>query len=76
MLGVSAAVAIVLYLIAYIYFAFKNPDELRSESYSIQKLAIEKGFIGDSISGDVNVKNITPTIAEKDPLIPIGDDSQ
>lgn len=30
---------------------FHNPDALRSESYSLSKMAIERGLVGDSISG-------------------------
>ncbi len=60
MFSIFGGLTIICYLIAYGYFAFKDPDALRSETYSIQKLAIEKGFVGDSITGDVSLKNITP----------------
>lgn len=60
MLGVSTAIAILAYLGFYAYFAFKDPDALRSERYSIQKLALEKGFVGDSTTGDVKLRDITP----------------
>jgi uncharacterized membrane protein len=43
--------AIIIYLFAYIYLMFKDKDALRSEKYSIQKLAIEKGIYGDSVHG-------------------------
>ena len=37
---------------AYVYFALRGrEDALRSERYSIQKLAIEKGLVGDSLRG-------------------------
>jgi hypothetical protein len=50
--GISSALGILLYLAAYIYcLAINKPDLLRSETYSIQKLAIEKGFVGDSLAG-------------------------
>ena len=39
------------YLATHFYFAVKNPDALRSERFSIQKMAIERGIIGDSQSG-------------------------
>ena len=45
------AATMCLYLSAYIYCLFTNPDSLRSETYSIQKLAIEKGFVGDDLNG-------------------------
>jgi len=42
---------------AYLYCLFADRDALRSETYSIQKLAIEKGFIGDSIIGILDSTN-------------------
>ena len=36
---------------AALYLLFKRPDFLRSERFSIEKLMIEHGLIGDSISG-------------------------
>lgn len=38
------------FLIAYFYFMIKNPECLRTEKYSLQRLAIERG-LGDNISG-------------------------
>ncbi len=50
--GVAAGLGIMLYLGSYIYcLATGREDLLRSETYSIQKLAIEKGFVGDSLAG-------------------------
>ena len=54
-----------LYLIAYIYCLIKDRDSLRSETYSIQKLAIEKGFIGDNLSGILARKDIHDLMAIK-----------
>lgn len=36
---------------AFWYFAVKNPDCLRSETFTLSKLAIEKGQIGDTTRG-------------------------
>jgi hypothetical protein len=36
---------------AYVYFMRSNPDALRSESYTLEKMRIEKGMIGDTLSG-------------------------
>lgn len=47
-------VEILLFIFAYVYCLFKNPDWLRSEKFSIQKMAIEKGVIGDSLTGFVD----------------------
>jgi hypothetical protein len=48
--GVICALTGVLYLGAYIYCLIRDRDALRSERYSIQKLAIQKGY-GDSFIG-------------------------
>lgn len=43
--------AIGLYFYVYYYCLRHNPDALRSESFTIQKLQIEKGIFGDSNTG-------------------------
>jgi len=48
---VFLGLSVCLYLGAYTYCLVKDREALRSEKYTIQKLAIEKGFIGDSITG-------------------------
>lgn len=40
-----------IYLGAYIYFMFKNPDALRSETFTLRKMAIEKSLHGDDLTG-------------------------
>lgn len=52
-----SCVTMALYLVAYLYCLFNDRDALRSETYSIQKMAIEKGFVGDDISGRFKVEN-------------------
>jgi hypothetical protein len=47
LLGLSGA----LYLFAYTFCLVKIPDALRSERYSLHKMAIEHGLLGDSSSG-------------------------
>lgn len=56
LLGISLGSLIALYILAYIYFMFKNPDLLRSESFNIHKMSIEKGVIGDSEVGIIKDK--------------------
>ena len=56
LLAVSVMVVLGLFLFAYVYCLFKDRDALRSETYSIQKLAIEKGFVGDNIQGVVELR--------------------
>jgi hypothetical protein len=50
-LGVTVAT----YLISYVIYAIKNPDALRSEKYTLSKMAIEKNLIGDSTAGLIEV---------------------
>ncbi|MFC1224558.1 hypothetical protein ACFE6N_12160 [Pedobacter sp. BG31] len=40
-----------VFLSAFVYCLFTDKDALRSESYSIKKMQIEKGIIGDSTTG-------------------------
>lgn len=49
--GSFSALTLVLFGFSFIFFVFKDPDALRSERYSLSKLAIEKGLIGDDIKG-------------------------
>lgn len=60
MFSIFTGLTVLLYLFVYIYCLFTDKDALRSESYSIQKLAIERGFIGDNIIGQIETE-ITPT---------------
>lgn len=50
-LGVGIALALLLFFAAYVYFGKTNPDALRSESYSLTKLAIQNRLMGDSLAG-------------------------
>lgn len=50
-LAVFVGITVVLYLGAFVYCMIHDRDALRSERYSIQKLAIEKGYVGDSSVG-------------------------
>jgi hypothetical protein len=63
--AVSLAVVILLLLCAYIYFMRKNPDLLRSETYSLAKTAIEKQVLGDNLSGLREVVNIMEGVDAK-----------
>ncbi len=48
---VMVALIFLLFMGAYIYCLCTDKDALRSETYSIQKLAIERGLVGDSTVG-------------------------
>lgn len=50
-LSVFTGITLTLYLVVYVLAFGKDPELLRSEKHSIQKLAIEKGFVGDSTHG-------------------------
>lgn len=56
--AIIVSIAILLFFFAYIYCLFKDRDALRSEKYSIQKMAIEKGIVGDNIVGIINEATI------------------
>jgi hypothetical protein len=46
-----------LYLSAYVFCLFRDRDALRSERYSLQKLAIEKQLIGDDRAGILELES-------------------
>lgn len=54
LLSVLLVLFMLLYAGAYVVFGLKDPNLLRSERYNIEKLAIEKGLLGDSMKGIVN----------------------
>ena len=58
-LFIMLAIFLELYGIAFIYFAFSDPDALRSEKYKLQKMAIEQGLYGDSSMGLRNITDIS-----------------
>lgn len=43
--------AVAVYLGAYLYLLIRNPDALRSERFTLEKMAIEKGVVGDHLVG-------------------------
>ena len=44
----------ILYIGAYLYCLINNPDSLRSEKYSLHKMAIERGVFGDDKMGIID----------------------
>ena len=50
-LGIAACVLVLAYLTAYFILLFVDRDALRSESFTLSKLAIEKSVTGDSLRG-------------------------
>lgn len=57
--AIFATLTMLLYLGAYIYCLITDKDALRSETYTIQKMAIEKGFVGDSLTGVLDLNQDT-----------------
>lgn len=49
-----------LYAIAFVYLLIKDPDSLRSETYSLEKMAIQHGLYGDSQTGLIRGDRIEP----------------
>ena len=51
MVGGFLSLTLLTYLSAYVYHSWKNPDNLRSEKFTLSKMVIEKNLIGDNITG-------------------------
>lgn len=67
---------IAIFLFSYIFCLVKNPDWLRSEKFSIEKMAIEKGFVGDSTVGVITESRNTRGHILEAPVEEAGDESQ
>ena len=70
LIAISSAFGLVLvtFIGAYIFLLIKNPDALRSERFTLSKMAIERGLIGDSLSGLREEEILEDTINEPDAL--------
>jgi hypothetical protein len=60
--GVCAFLDLAVLFAAYLYFMFKDPAALRSEGFSLQKLALEKGLVGDSLQGLKTIDAVTASL--------------
>lgn len=49
--GAFSVAAFILNCGAYVYSLLKAPDSLRSETFTLEKMKLERGLVGDSISG-------------------------
>lgn len=56
LLGIGVVVAFALNCGSFVYLLLNNPDALRSEPFTIDKMRIEKGLIGDTNSGFAQVE--------------------
>lgn len=50
-LAVFAGLILVVYLFGFLYLMIKDRDALRSERFTLSKMAIERSVIGDSLKG-------------------------
>jgi hypothetical protein len=55
---------VLLFIAVYVYCILNMPDTLRSEKFTIEKMAIEKGIYGDDKTGiqDVEAVDVTETV--------------
>ncbi len=60
-LSVFLGFCVVLFLGSYTFFAIKNPDALRSERFTLSKMAIEKNLIGDNDVGLTAISELEDT---------------
>lgn len=51
LLGVCAGGVVVAYIVAYFILLFIDRDALRSERFTLSKMALEKSVTGDSLKG-------------------------
>lgn len=51
MLGLLCVIGFAVECFAFVFLLFKDRDALRSERFTIEKLRIEKGILGDTLSG-------------------------
>ena len=54
-----ACVIFIFFIVVYSYFMVKNPDALRSEKFTLSKMAIERSITGDNISGFIDPQERT-----------------
>ena len=67
-LSIFLVLSILLYLFTYILCLFTDKDALRSENFTISKLAIEKGIIGDNITGILRLSKEEAKLIEEKSL--------
>jgi hypothetical protein len=68
-LAACATVLFLAFLVAYFFLLIKDRDALRSEKYSLSKLAIERSITGDSISGFLESRQDRQAIAPPEPTV-------
>jgi hypothetical protein len=56
--------SVVLYFLSFVYCLMKMPDALRSETYSLNKMALEHGVYGDNRVGVIEQAPAAPRLLE------------
>ena len=71
LLALMTGLTVLVYLSAFIYFALTDSDALRSERFTLQKIGIEHGYIGDDLTGWTKIKtaNLMAPLAIEDAKI-------
>ena len=65
-LGLILALLFLLYICSYIYLIRTDKDALRSESFTLSKMAIEKGLVGDDLTGLIQATEARQNLIEGD----------
>ena len=68
-LVVAFGLVLITFISSYIFLLRNNPDALRSESYTLSKMAMERGLIGDSGTGLMEVTESGGHTTKPKPLI-------
>lgn len=63
-LSIALGVVLGIFIYAYVFLLKTNPDALRSENFTLSKMAIERGLIGDSLGGLREEEVVEDTIPE------------
>ena len=58
------AILFLVYIGTYLFLLFNDRDALRSESFTLSKMAIEKGLIGDDLTGLINATEKSQDLIE------------
>ena len=75
LLAVLLCVSFVMFCSTFVYFALKNPDYLRSERYTLTKMAIEKHLYGDRETGLIEQVDVPLVKTLPEPPTELGQDA-
>jgi hypothetical protein len=67
-LSVVTALILIVFLFAYLYLLVKDRDALRSEKFTLSKMAIERSVTGDNIAGFIDPMNRAESIRTPESL--------